>query len=252
MSLQHRVALVTGGASGIGRAAAVAFAREGARVAIADINPDHGHEAVEQIAQAGGEALFIPTDVRSADQIRAMVAACVARFGRLDIAFNNAACSGEFHDVVDCTEDEWAKVMDINVTAIWRCMQAEIPEMLKQGAGAIVNTSSGQGLNAGARSAAYVTSKHAVIGLTKSAALDYAGKNIRVNCLVPGATLTPMLDTTADFLGVDPLSIGAGNPMGRTSTPEEQAEAAVWLCTDKASFVTGLMMVVDGGTAIRR
>jgi NAD(P)-dependent dehydrogenase (short-subunit alcohol dehydrogenase family) len=188
-----KVALVTGGASGIGRAAALAFAREGAKVVVADIAEAAGRSTVTEITRGGGEARFALTNVLDPKDIKAMVAVAVSEFGRLDFAFNNAGDRGGSTNVVDCTEQEWDHVMNLNLKSVWWCMKYEIPAMPKGGGGAIVNTSSGLGNFAGPNMASYTTSKHAVIGLTRSAAVDFGPLNIRVNALLPGATDTPML-----------------------------------------------------------
>jgi NAD(P)-dependent dehydrogenase (short-subunit alcohol dehydrogenase family) len=246
-----KVALVTGGASGIGRATAIVFAREGARVAVADIAAEGAEETVAMIAANGGEATFVHADMLDPASIRNMVSQTVDRFGGLDVAFNNAGHGGGRTDVVDCDEAEWDLVMNLNLRAVWLCMKYEIPEMLKRGGGAIVNTASGMANFAGPKMATYTISKTAVLGLTRSAAVDFGPMGIRVNALLPGATETQMLQAAMKGAG---QSSGSADriPLRRVSGPEEQAEAAVWLASERASFVTGLPMVVDGGvTALR-
>lgn len=241
--------MVTGGSSGIGRACALAFAREGARVAIADIADEGGQETVEMIKKAGGDAIFVKTDVSKTTDVQAMITSTVEAYHQLDCAFNNAGIGGSlFTPTADYSEKVWDQVIDINLKGVWLCMKYEIIQMLKQGGGAIVNTSSGAGL-VGARSAgsAYSASKHGVIGLTKTAALEYARNGIRVNAVCPSTIRTPMGD---DLLKGDPqrdAQIADRLPIGRWGTPEEVAEAAVWLCSQAASFVTGHAMAVDGG-----
>lgn len=247
-----KVALVTGAGSGIGRAACLSFARKGARVAVSDYREDIGLETVALIRADGGDAAFFPADMRSMLEIDAMIESATSHFGRLDCAFNNAGHPGMGTDTVACSEDEWDMIMTVNVKAVWRCMQRQIPHMLKAGGGAIVNTSSGLGLQAATNSVAYVTSKHAVVGLTRSAALDYAPHNIRVNVLHPGPTETPTLAQAAANRGASSQDLAPGVPMKRLGTPEDQGDAAVYLCSDQAAFITGASLVVDGGVTIRR
>lgn len=250
--LEGKVALVTGGASGIGRAAAIAFAREGARVAVADVAEQGGRETVEIIAGRGGEAMFVHADMLKHDDIRRMVADTEARFGRLDCAFNNAGHRGGSTNVVDCTEQEWDLVVGLNLKAVWLCMKHEIPVMLKNGGGAIVNTSSGLGNFAAPLTASYATSKHGVVGLTRSAAVDFGPQNIRVNALLPGATDTPMLAPAARGSNLNLQDMTRRIPLRRLGTPEDQAEAVVWLCSDRSAFTTGLSLICDGGTTVLR
>ena len=247
-----RVALITGAGSGIGRAACLSFARQGARVAVSDYREDIGQETVALIRELGGDAAFFIADMRSMSDIDAMVEGAAAHFGRLDFAFNNAGHPGMGTDVVACSEDEWDMIMTVNVKAVWRCMQRQIPHMLKIGGGAIVNTSSGLGLQAAPNTVSYVTSKHAVVGLTRSVALDYAPHNIRANVLHPGPTETPTLAMATANRGVLPQDLAPGVPMKRLGTSEEQGDAAVFLCSDQAAFITGASLVVDGGVTIRR
>jgi NAD(P)-dependent dehydrogenase (short-subunit alcohol dehydrogenase family) len=242
-----RVALVTGGNSGIGRATALAFARAGARVVIAARRITEGEETVQMINAAGGTACFVPTDVSQADQVVTMVQKTIAVYGRLDVAFNNAGI-GIRAPLVDLTEEDFDRVISVNLKGVWLCMKYEIPQMLVQGGGAIVNMSSGYGLFGSPRgNSAYVASKHGVIGLTKAAALEHAKAGIRVNAVVPGWILTPMVEAG---IGANPqleARILDHEPVGRLGTPEEVAEAVVWLCSDAASFVTGHSMIIDGG-----
>jgi NAD(P)-dependent dehydrogenase (short-subunit alcohol dehydrogenase family) len=252
MLLENKIALVTGGASGIGRATALAFAREGARVAVTDIDEEGGRATVERIGAMGGTAEFFAADMLRGEDIRGVVQRTVERFLRLDVAFNNAAYQGKSTNLVECTEDEWDTVFNINLKAVWLCMKYEIPEMLKVGGGAIVNTSSGAGNFASPNLCAYTTSKHGVVGLSRSAAVDFGASNIRVNVLLPGATQTPMLD---QFTHGSPSVIDAMRdriPLKRIGTAEEQAEAVVWLCSDRSSFISGLSLVADGGLSAKR
>jgi NAD(P)-dependent dehydrogenase (short-subunit alcohol dehydrogenase family) len=242
-----KVALVTGASSGIGRATALAFAREGAKVVVADVTVEGGEETVAQVKKAGGEAIFVKTDVSKAVEVEALVAKAVATYGRLDCAHNNAGIAGNAKTVVDDTEDNWDRILAINLKGVWLCMKYEIAHMLKQGGGAIVNTASGAGLIGVRRGGAYVASKHGVVGLTKTAALEYAKAGIRVNCVCPGPIDTPMLQGIGGSNQVVIERMVAAQPGGRLGKPAEIAEAAVWLCSDAASFVTGLPMPVDGG-----
>ena len=244
---EGKVALVTGGNSGIGRATALAFARESAKVVIAARRAPEGEETVGMIIQAGGEALFVKTDVSKASDVEALMRKTVETYGRLDCAFNNAGVYGTEVPVHEYTEEDWEYVMSINLKGVWLCMRSEIRQMLKQGGGAIVNDSSTSGLVGGLRESAYVASKHGVIGLTKAAALEYARDGIRVNAVCPGWIRTPMVESIIAGNPERERQIIAEEPVGRMGTPEEVAEAVVWLCSDAASFVTGHSMAVDGG-----
>ena len=250
--LNGKVALVTGGASGIGRATALTFAREGAKLIVADMNEDGGQQTVHMITEQGGEAIFVQTDVTQATAVEALISKAVATYGRLDCAHNNAGISGagiggEHRALTaEYPDERWHQVIAINLTGVWLCMKYEIAQMLTHGGGTIVNTASAAGLVGLPYASAYVASKHGVVGLTKTAALEYAQQSIRVNCVCPGYIQTPM---TARGLS-DPeqkAQIVAREPIGRVGTPEEVAEAVVWLCSDTASFVTGHAMSVDGG-----
>jgi NAD(P)-dependent dehydrogenase (short-subunit alcohol dehydrogenase family) len=244
---EGRVVLVTGGASGIGRASAEAFARLGASVMVADRDEVHGDVVVAAIRAAGGEARFVRVDVAEPDQIRAMVDAVEEEYGRLDVAVNNAGMPGTYKAFSDQLLDDWQRTLAVNLTGVFLSMQAEIPAMLDVGRGAIVNVSSAAGLMGFANLPAYVASKHGVIGLTKSVALEYARQDIRINAVCPGNIHTPML---LGFAGGDEETLqgmGKLTPMGRLGTPAEIAESIVWLCSDAASYVTGHAMAVDGG-----
>jgi NAD(P)-dependent dehydrogenase (short-subunit alcohol dehydrogenase family) len=243
-----KVALVTGGASGIGRASALLFARQGARVAVVDRAAEGGEETVRQIAAAGGAAIFIQADVTRPDDCAGMVEGTVAALGRLDCAFNNAGISQYGQPIPDLPPETWDRVLVANLTSVFLCMKFEIPRMVRQGGGAIVNTSSGYGLVGGRGNAAYVASKHGVIGLSKTAALEWATAGVRVNALCPGWTRSGMTAARLE----DPAMVErmlAMEPIGRLAMPEEIAAAVVWLCSDAASFVTGHAMAADGGLA---
>ena len=245
--LDGKVALITGAGSGIGRASALAFAREGAKVAVADIVVEGGEETVRMVKEAGGEAFFIQVDVSNAAEVEAMVNTVVDTYGRIDCAYNNAGIEGRLASTDEYPEDVFDKVIDINLTGVWLCMKYELPHMLKQGSGAIVNTASGAGLIGVAGMSAYVASKHGVVGLTKTAALEYAKSGIRVNSVCPGLIQTPMVERlTADQPQLGEALVAA-EPVGRIGKPEEIAESVVWLSSDAASFVTGHAMSVDGG-----
>lgn len=245
--LDGKIALVTGSSSGIGRASALAFAREGAKVVVADVLVDGGQETVRLIQAAGGQGLFIKTDVSKAAEVEVLIKQIVATYGRLDCAYNNAGVEGTFVTTTEYTEADWDRVMAINLKGVWLCMKYEIAQMLQQGGGAIVNTASGAGLVGVVGLSAYVASKHGVIGLTKTAALEYAKTGIRVNAVCPGVIQTPMVARLTNNRPDLGEALVAGEPMGRVGKPEEIAEAAVWLCSDAASFVTGHAMSVDGG-----
>lgn len=242
-----KVALVTGAGSGIGRASAMAFAQEGATVVVADIVVEGGEETVKLIKDAGGEASFVKADVSQATEVEAMVNKAVETYGRLDYAHNNAGIEGAMSSTVDCTEETWDSTININLKGVWLCMKYEIPQMLKQGGGAIVNTSSIAGLVGSAGLPAYVASKHGVAGLTKTAAVEYSKEGIRVNAVCPGAIRTPMIERILEENPEMGEMMDSMHPIGRLGESEEIAKAVVWLCSDAASFVTGLPMAVDGG-----
>jgi len=248
-----KVALVTGGGSGIGRATAIAFAREGAKVAVADYNSDGGERTVQTIKNAGGEAIFIEVNVAVAKQVEAMVAKTVETYGRLDCAFNNAGIEGEMGpqaaviNIADCSEENWSRIIAVNLTGVFLCMKYEIPQMLKQGGGSIVNTASAAGLIGLPGGTAYVASKHGVAGLTKSAALEYGKSGIRINAVCPGFIRTAMVERIIDRGSIPEEFMVNAEPIGRIGKPEEIAGAVLFLCSDDASFVTGVPMPVDGG-----
>ena len=245
--MQNKVALVTGASSGIGRATALAFAREGAKVVVADLNVVGGQETVQLVKAAGGEAVFVETDVSQADSVEAMVQTALDTYGRLDCAHNNAGVEGVLSRTAEQTEQDWEPVIRINLKGVWLCMKYEIPHMVQQGSGAIVNTASGAGLIGVKRMAAYVASKHGVIGLTKTAALEYAKSGVRVNAVCPGVIQTAMVERVSGRRPDVLEKMIAAEPIGRSGQPEEIAESVVWLCSDAASFVTGHAMAVDGG-----
>ncbi|MFC1822880.1 SDR family oxidoreductase [Thermodesulfobacteriota bacterium] len=244
---EDKVALVTGGASGIGQAAALMFAREGAKAVIADIGDDSGEETVKMIKDAGGEAIFVKTDVSQSSDLEALINKINETYGRLDYALNNAGTMGQFGKTTGCTEENWDFTMNLNLKGVWLSMKYEIPEMQKQGGGAIVNTSSMTGLRGSPGFPAYDASKHGVVGLTKTAALEYAKAGIRVNAVCPSFVITPMMQgfTRGSQEALDRLA--AKTPLKRIATSEDVAEAVVWLCSDASSFITGQALLLDGG-----
>src|SRR3981189_1570951 len=250
-NLKGKVALVTGGGSGIGKATAMTFAREGAKVAIADYVPEGGERTVKEITAAGGEAIFINADVSVGRQVEAMVNKIVQTWGRLDCAHNNAGIEGRMANTAECTEENFDRTLAINLKGVWLCMKYEIPQMLKQGGGAIVNTASVAGLIGIEGAAAYNASKHGVIGLTKTVALEYAQKNIRVNCVCPGAIQTPMTARIIDSGQMNEDDVKAFEPVGRWGQPSEIGAGVVWLLSAASSFVNGHSRGIDGGWVAR-
>lgn len=245
--IEGKVALITGGSSGIGRATALLFGREGAKVAVADYNAEGGERTVKTIKEAGGTASFHAVDVSNQQAVEGLINKVVETYGRLDYAFNNAGIEGQMALTPDCTIENWNRVIAIDLTAVFLCMKYEIAQMLKQGGGSIVNTASVAGLYGLAAAPAYVAAKHGVAGLTKTAALEFAQKGIRVNAVCPGFIRTPMVDRVLDKGVFSEEQIFAAEPMHRMGKPEEIAEAVLWLCSDASSFVTGLPMPIDGG-----
>ena len=250
-SLQGKVALVTGGGSGIGRATSLLLATEGAKVMIADYVPDGAEKTVKMIKDAGGDASCIAADVSVTKQVEMIVNKTVETYGRIDCAHNNAGIEGKFADTAQCTEDNWDRVIAIDLKAVWLCMKYEIPQMLKQGGGSIVNTASIAGLLGFNNAPAYVAAKHGVVGLTRTAALEYAQKNIRVNCICPGVIRTPMVERALDGGGLTEGDVIMAEPIGRMGKPEEIAAGVLWLLSDASSFVTGHPLTIDGGWVAR-
>ena len=245
--VEGKVALITGGGSGIGRATALLFGREGAKVVVADYNPEGGERTVKSIKEAGGSAVFHAADVSNPQDVDTLMHKVVEAYGRLDCAFNNAGIEGQMEDTPTCTLENWNRVIAINLTGVFLCMKYEIPLMLKHGGGTIVNTASGAGLVGLAGAPAYVAAKHGVAGLTKTAALEFAHKGIRVNAVCPGFIRTPMVERILDKGVFSEEQVFAAEPMRRMGKPEEIAEAVLWLSSELSSFVTGLPMPVDGG-----
>jgi NAD(P)-dependent dehydrogenase (short-subunit alcohol dehydrogenase family) len=246
-SFAGKVAFVTGAANGIGRAAALAFAREGAGVVVADVSEQGNRETARMVEEAGGRALAVRCDVSRAEDVKAALDKAVEAFGRLDCAFNNAGVEQPITATADLTEEEWDRIVSINLRGVFLCMKHEIPLMLRQGGGAIVNTSSGAGVKGFAGQAAYCAAKHGIVGLSKAAALDYAKSNIRINAVCPGIIETPMMDRFSGGTPEGRARVIAQEPIGRMGKPEEIAAAVIWLCSDAAAFVVGHAMVIDGG-----
>ncbi|MEW6296451.1 MAG: glucose 1-dehydrogenase [Thermodesulfobacteriota bacterium] len=247
--LKDKVALITGGGSGIGRATSLLFAREGAKVAVADYAAEGGEETVRLIAAAGGAAVFVRADVSRSADVRQMIATTVHTYGRLDILFNNAGIEGPSAKIVNYPEEEWERVLAIDLTAVYLGMKYAIPEMLKQGGGVIISTASVAGMVGFPGSGAYGAAKAGVIQLTRTAALEYASKNIRVNCICPGVIRTPMAQRV---MGDRPEEATVRlEPIGRLGTPEDIANAALFLASDESSFATGAPFIIDGGYVAR-
>ncbi|WP_114749634.1 SDR family oxidoreductase [Pleomorphovibrio marinus] len=245
LDYKDKVALVTGAAFGIGKATAIAFAKKGAKVVVVDWV--EAKETLEAIEKEGGEALFLKCDMSKEEDIKMMVDKTIEKYGKLDVAFNNAGIEGLTGITHECTNDNWHKVISVNLTGVWHCMKHQIAQMLKQGKGAIVNNASIAGLVGFPGVPAYVASKHAVIGLTKNAALEYGKLGIRVNVVCPGVIKTPMIDRfTGEDKEVEKQFVSM-KPIGRLGEPEEVAEAVLWLCSEGSSFVTGHSLTVDGG-----
>jgi NAD(P)-dependent dehydrogenase (short-subunit alcohol dehydrogenase family) len=244
-TFKNKVVIITGSTFGIGKSAAIAFAQRGAKVVLSDWKQDE--DTLSTIIENGGDAIFVKCDVSAENDVKNLVAETIAKYGRLDFAFNNAGIEGTPAPVTECSNDNWDKTININLKGVWYCMKYQIPEMLKVGGGVIVNNASIAGLVGFGGVPAYVASKHAVVGLTKNVALDYAKQNIRVNAVCPGVIHTPMVDR---FTGQDPKvleQLVAAKPMGRVGQPEEIAETVVFLCSNAASFITGQAIAIDGG-----
>jgi NAD(P)-dependent dehydrogenase (short-subunit alcohol dehydrogenase family) len=247
MELDGKVGLVTGGTSGIGRETAVLFAKAGAKVVVAGRREQEGKETIELIRAAGGDGLFVQTDVAKASEVETLVQKTVEKFGRLDIAFNNAGVENAVTPIIRQSEEDFDRTININLKGVWLCLKYEIQQMLKQGGGgAIVNMASIMGLVGSAGVAAYSASKHGVIGLTKTAALENAKSGIRVNAVCPGFTETPMADRIFRIPGARKYLLSC-HPIGRFGRPAEIAAGVVWMCSDRASFMTGQSLVLDGG-----
>lgn len=245
----NKIAIVTGGNSGIGKAASIQFAREGAKVVVSARRESEGTAVVDEIKSAGGEAVFVKCDVANAAEVENLVAQCVEIYGGLDFAFNNAGMvGGNFALIENYSDADWQRVMEVNVNGVFYCMKYQIPEMLKRGGGAIVNMASVSGLK-GSRggAASYAASKHAVIGLTKSAALENAQRNIRVNSVCPAVIDTPMAQENLFTSDEMIQRLKDAHPVGRFGQPDEVATAVLWLCSEEASFVTGHQLLIDGG-----
>lgn len=245
--LEGKIVLVTGGTSGIGRDTALLFAKSGAKVVVAGRRQVEGEETVKLILADGGDGLFVKTDVSKAIEVEELIKKVVEQFGRLDIAFNNAGIEGILAPIIAQSEEAFDRTIDVNLKGVWLCLKCEIRQMLKQGGGgAIVNMSSITGMMGSAGAATYSASKHGVIGLTKSAALETARNGIRINAICPGFAETPMADRIFRVPAVHKFILGC-HPIGRFGKPVEIAEAVVWMCSDRASFMTGQSLVLDGG-----
>lgn len=244
---EGRVAFVTGAASGIGRAASRLFAARGAHVVLADLEREAGEAVAEEIRSTGAEAVFVETDVTDDAAVARAVATATERFGRLDCAYNNAGLSGPPNFVADMPEDQWRRTIDVMLTGVFLCMRHEIPAILESGGGAIVNCASGAGLIGFPGQSAYVASKHGVIGLTRAAALEYGSHGIQINSICPGTARTGMVEDVVRETPELQQELERLHPIGRIAEPEEIAEAALWLCTERASFVLGTALSVDGG-----
>lgn len=247
--IEESAGIVTGAGSGIGRATAKRFAKEGAQVVVADIDEEGGRETVAAIEDQGGDATFVEADVSDEGDVERMVEETVETCGSLDFAHNNAGIGAELVPLTEQTEDTWDALYEINLKGVWRCLKAEIPVMLENGGGAIVNTSSVSGLGGDWHMTPYNSTKHGVVGLTRSAALEFSGEGVRVNAVCPGVIETPMVEQMQESAPEELERMVMGRPMDRLGRPEEVASAVVWLCSEDASFVTGHPLVIDGGVS---
>ncbi|MCC6706258.1 MAG: glucose 1-dehydrogenase [Gammaproteobacteria bacterium] len=246
--LQDKAIIITGGSTGIGRATALRAAQEGARLTIADVNIKDGEAVVAEIKSKGGAAQFTKTDVTQSAEVKAMIAATVSAYGRLDGAFNNAGIEGHFTSITKMTEEEYDRTANVDMKGVWLCLKYQVEQFLKQGsAGSIVSTASVAGLIGTRGGSAYCAAKHGVVGMTKCVALEYARKNIRANAVCPGIIQTPMVDRMMAGTGIVPQHLIDQEPIGRLGQPGEIGEAVIWLLSDLSSFVTGIAMPVDGG-----
>ena len=243
-SFQNKVVIITGAGSGIGKAAALAFAQEGAKVIVSDIDEDGGHKTVVAIKNCAGEGTFIRCDVSKESEVKNLIDQTIQKYGRLDCAYNNAGIEEHSTSITTCAEEKWNRIINTNLKGVWLCMKYEIPAMLKSGGGSIVNCSSIAGLVGFPNMPAYVASKHGVIGLTETASLEYAKQNVRINAVCPGPILTPMLERLTKE---QENELTEKDPMGRVGKPEEIADSVLWLCSEKASYITGQSMAIDGG-----
>ena len=249
MKYKNKIVLITGSGSGIGKAAALAFSKEGGTIIVSDINEINGLKTVSEIIKNNGKATFFKTDVSNFDMVKNLMDFIIEKYGRLDVAINNAGVGGDFAKITDITLESWDKTMSINSSGVFYCIKTQIPLMLKQGKGVILNTSSIAGIRGLPNAIAYSASKHAVIGITKTAAMEYAKNNIRVNAICPVFTVTPMFDPEAMDKLKEGLSerLKANVPMKRFANVMEQVNTMLWLCSDEASFITGQAISVDGG-----
>ena len=250
-SMQGKVAIVTGASAGIGRETALAFGREGVNVAVADVEVDRGEKTAADLAEMGVDSIFVRTDVSDADSVSNLVRSTVHELGRLDFAFNNAGIEGAQAPTAECSIENWNRTIAVNLTGVFLCMREEIPRMLEQGGGAIVNNSSVAGLVGFAGIPAYTASKHGILGLTKTAALEYAALGLRVNAVCPGVIETEMITRFTHGDAATAEQLLQTEPVGRLGGPAEIADAVVWLCSERASFVTGHALAVDGGFVAR-
>ncbi len=249
MKYKNKIVLITGSGSGIGKAAALAFSKEGGTIIVSDINEINGLKTVSEIIKNNGKASFFKTDVSNFDMVKNLMDFIIEKYGRLDVAINNAGIGGDFAKITDITLESWDKTMSVNSSGVFYCIKTQIPIMLKQGKGVILNTSSIAGIRGLPNAIAYSASKHAVIGITKTAAMEYAKNNIRVNALCPVFTITPMFDPESMDKLKEGISekIKANVPMKRFANVMEQVNTMLWLCSDEASFITGQAISVDGG-----